>query len=700
MPYKSKKQERFFHTDTAKKAGITEDEVKEFDQVSKGKDLPETAKGACMGCGLAHGGNVDCYADGGNLPEPQDIDNKGLEVPPEEGLALAALAGPEGMAEDIPKMLGNESGEISLGGNAPEMEGLASKIQPFSKGVMGKGTPNEMTIWGVKGDPEDIAKLGYGKDPASIPEHILRQHGILPEMKVDATDLNSPNSFADGGVIEGLARRPTKNMLPEHEMESMLQHFETRLDNLHDMHQKAKDDQPDTEGFKARMDELERKANEIKGMAEGGMVESSSSTAAPDPYTPDDPNKKKPTGYSDGGMIDWFEKHMGSKDDSALKSDKSEATQADAIDPVVTSSDTPKGYDNGGEVPMDDADALSALLSSGGDDPNIRAGVKERLTGPAQANDYMTMDPQQGMHMMDTDKPTPFMAGAAQKAAQPVLNVPSQAHIPPAMSPTPQGPSIAPLAEKARMNLATPSANPAPMPEKGMPIGNDMNDFFAQQAGELNKFTPTAQSENQQKLLGNEFGLRGRLQNALAGAHDDILQGVARAGTGHAQENLNTQRSNLQENGVNQIGKLGTEQQALVQQRIAVEGQDPNSLVSQGMRDLASRVLGKQMPPTISGAALEKMIPGLGEMYYHMDMLGVMGAKNKQEAIKGLQDQLDRIDTQLNTVGGHNTLLHPEAKQLMQERDAILQQLKGYGVNAGPTAATPVSSWKYVGKVK
>jgi hypothetical protein len=41
MPYKSLKQERFFHTDTAKKAGITPDEVDEFDQASKGMKLPE-----------------------------------------------------------------------------------------------------------------------------------------------------------------------------------------------------------------------------------------------------------------------------------------------------------------------------------------------------------------------------------------------------------------------------------------------------------------------------------------------------------------------------------------------------------------------------------------------------------------------------------------------------------------------------------
>lgn len=40
MPYKSDAQRKFFHTAAAKKAGITEKQVKEYDQASKGKKLP------------------------------------------------------------------------------------------------------------------------------------------------------------------------------------------------------------------------------------------------------------------------------------------------------------------------------------------------------------------------------------------------------------------------------------------------------------------------------------------------------------------------------------------------------------------------------------------------------------------------------------------------------------------------------------
>lgn len=44
MPYKSKKQEAFFHTDTAKDKGISKKTVEEFDEASKGLKLPKKAK--------------------------------------------------------------------------------------------------------------------------------------------------------------------------------------------------------------------------------------------------------------------------------------------------------------------------------------------------------------------------------------------------------------------------------------------------------------------------------------------------------------------------------------------------------------------------------------------------------------------------------------------------------------------------------
>ena len=44
MPYKSDAQRRFFHSAGAKKAGISEKTVEEFDSASKGMKLPEHVK--------------------------------------------------------------------------------------------------------------------------------------------------------------------------------------------------------------------------------------------------------------------------------------------------------------------------------------------------------------------------------------------------------------------------------------------------------------------------------------------------------------------------------------------------------------------------------------------------------------------------------------------------------------------------------
>lgn len=41
MPYKSLQQLKFFHSPGAKKAGIKPEQVKEFDQASKGMKLPK-----------------------------------------------------------------------------------------------------------------------------------------------------------------------------------------------------------------------------------------------------------------------------------------------------------------------------------------------------------------------------------------------------------------------------------------------------------------------------------------------------------------------------------------------------------------------------------------------------------------------------------------------------------------------------------
>jgi hypothetical protein len=82
---------------------------------------------------------------------------------------------------------------------------------------MGKGTPNEMNIWGVRGDPKEIAKMGFGKDPGSMPEAILRERGALPDVRtIQSAPGRMPDNpanqylFAHGGEVKPMEKRGMK----------------------------------------------------------------------------------------------------------------------------------------------------------------------------------------------------------------------------------------------------------------------------------------------------------------------------------------------------------------------------------------------------------------------------------------------------------------------------------------------------------
>ncbi len=73
MPYVSDRQRRFFHTDTARKHGITPAMVREYDESSRGKDLPEKAEKK------AEGGSSDGATSGVSTtvsaPKPPTVSN-------------------------------------------------------------------------------------------------------------------------------------------------------------------------------------------------------------------------------------------------------------------------------------------------------------------------------------------------------------------------------------------------------------------------------------------------------------------------------------------------------------------------------------------------------------------------------------------------------------------------------------------------
>jgi hypothetical protein len=473
MPLKSKSQQRFMFSQHPEMAKEWADKTPDI------KKLPE---------------HVQHKAEGGSIQEEPGLQDTTVS----DSATFAALAGligaaPEALAS-APEMLGSEAGEITLG-NAPEMEGPLSKIQAFSKGIMGKGTPNEMTIWGVKGDPEEIAKLGYGKDPASIPEHILRQHGILPSDVIDASSQNAPNSFAQGGEV----------------IDSADKEFHSEM----------------------------RKEGPMLGISHQG--------------------------YSDGGEVD---KVHDMKDigllaglKALLRGDKTEASQADNIDPVQTSSGTAHGStDSAGQM------------------------------GYADGGDVDPVD---------------LMTQAAAPSALPVDTENGAAPLP--------NPNI----DQDFINKLNAGMNLQPAPTTPNPISQ-----AAQAAQKLPATTPNIyqgitadqRAALMQSLLAQKGSRANLAVKGVAGLGDAITSAFGKSPTNA----MGTIQANENQNIANRVGAIDTQRQQRLQDlqaNLAIQENDPTSAYSQGMRQFYSQLTGKQFPSGISASMMKSAFPDYAKIF-------------------------------------------------------------------------------------
>lgn len=83
MPYASEAQRRFFHTDTARKHGITPAMVREYDEASRGQKRPETAeKKTANDATSGVSSTVSAPKPPAlNAPKPKSLQNTGLRQP-------------------------------------------------------------------------------------------------------------------------------------------------------------------------------------------------------------------------------------------------------------------------------------------------------------------------------------------------------------------------------------------------------------------------------------------------------------------------------------------------------------------------------------------------------------------------------------------------------------------------------------------
>jgi hypothetical protein len=177
----------------------------EAEQALHVDDTPQTSSDTVK---MATGGDVP------NEPGIQDASVSDFLLP-----YLLGPLGKMGAGEAMPALEGlGETGAVRLGAGggeslagkaisqaAPKMEGklepAASKLEAYIQGIQkgAKGSP-DVEIWNVKGDPDEIAKLGFGPNPGSIPKNVLQAKGVLPP-QVSVPGQMAPNSYAEGGEV-------------------------------------------------------------------------------------------------------------------------------------------------------------------------------------------------------------------------------------------------------------------------------------------------------------------------------------------------------------------------------------------------------------------------------------------------------------------------------------------------------------------
>jgi len=180
MPFKSKSQQRFMfsqHPEMAKEwADATPD-------ISK---LPEHVKH------MAEGGETMPYEE----PGAKDATVMDFLAPYIGGPAMGKAA--EALPE-ISSALG-EAGEASLGGAADEAASQTPKVEAYIKGMQQNPSGDAIKIIGVKGEPSEIAKLGFGEEPGSVPEDVLRKFGV--EVPHSAPFSQDPSSLSANRLRE------------------------------------------------------------------------------------------------------------------------------------------------------------------------------------------------------------------------------------------------------------------------------------------------------------------------------------------------------------------------------------------------------------------------------------------------------------------------------------------------------------------
>lgn len=206
MPYKSDAQRRFFHTKTAKKAGITGKEVKEFDKESKGLDLPEyknKEKGGIMKL-------ADALKKKKEMDERKHLWRGGLSDK-ERDIMPVEVVGEDDIEEDRKKELGEHMDKLIEEAKKPEEphpDMKDSEMSAEDKFLYAKG--GEVPPKPMKHEPEHFSEPSEKERMQAAMRHLdssLKKHEEPKQPEEMPHDQGSdpseerPEMLAHGGVL-------------------------------------------------------------------------------------------------------------------------------------------------------------------------------------------------------------------------------------------------------------------------------------------------------------------------------------------------------------------------------------------------------------------------------------------------------------------------------------------------------------------
>lgn len=212
---------------------------------------------------------------------------------------------------------------------------------------------------------------------------------------------------------------------------------------------------------------------------------------------------------------------------------------------------------------IDPSDEAASLLSGGGNGTTFMQGGAETLASPPD----MTQMPSGTMTNRDAGRILNGSWGGVSKLDQ----QPQIAADPIATPPNPAPAHVSP-------DVLAPKAGLPGIPQDS--AQDALNQLLSQQKEGLGKYGPEQQMAVQKALIEGRTGLGPSLARAGGGLADAIMQGVARAGPSHFQENITNQQNQLAGEQMGTMKEAQAGKMAQMKAQMQLSQEDPNSPLS------------------------------------------------------------------------------------------------------------------------